>query len=327
MELRVTRARRIFSDGRHNAFTGITRFAEDVLVCFRSGLTHISYDGTVRVIASTDMESWTVVVEKDMPGVDLRDPKIVVLGGRVLLYCGGRTDGEPLRSLVSASDDGRAFGDLVPLVGIPPGEWMWSTKAWGGKLYGAAYRTGREDPCTAVLYCSEDGLAWERLSDFPVPGNEVGLDIDPEGRLWALVREDHYGCIPALCTADPPYTSFTSVTRPAVRLQGPMLKRLEGACVITGRRWDNPGRRNTRTDLFIWEDGHDIEFVRSLPSGGDTSYAGWLDLEPGRAVISYYSSHSHKMDIGWETEAATTDRAHAEHSTPADIFLADVCYR
>lgn len=34
-----------------------------------------------------------------------------------------------------------------------------------------------------------------------------------------------------------------------------------------------------------------------------------------------------KMDVGWAEQAASTDPAHAEHSAPADIFLADVFYR
>ena len=28
-----------------------------------------------------------------------------------------------------------------------------------------------------------------------------------------------------------------------------------------------------------------------LPSGGDNSYPGFLELAPGRALVSYYSSH------------------------------------
>ena len=110
-------------------------------------------------------------------------------------------------------------------------------------------------------------------------------------------------------------------------MQGPLIKRLAGGCVLVGRRWDLPGRRNLRIDVFWLEDGRDPCFVRSLPSGGDTSYAGWLDVGEGAAVISYYSSHEHKMDEPHANNAAfARDQAHAEHSTPADIFLADVSY-
>ena len=106
-----------------------------------------------------------------------------------------------------------------------------------------------------------------------------------------------------------------------------MLKRLDSGCVVICRQWDWPERRNLRTDLFWIEDGQDIRRVRSLPSGGDTSYAGWLDLGKGRAVVSYYSAHEHKMDTHVDSEATPApDPARAEHSTGAGIFLADIHY-
>jgi len=98
---------------------------------------------------------------------------------------------------------------------------------------------------------------------------------------------------------------------------------------LGGKVLNNPSPhiRDDRTDLFWVEDGRDIRRVRALPSGGDTPYAGWLDLSKGRAAISYYSSHGHKMDECHADDALfAQDRAHAEHSTAVDIFLADISY-
>jgi hypothetical protein len=323
MELRVTRARRVYADGRHNAFTGIARWGDRVTIAFRSATTHISYDGTIKLIESRNLETWEMLTELAQPPVDLRDPKVVAFAGALMLFCGARyADG--VRSLVSISSDGRTFPAPVPVTGVPEGHWLWSVKPLGGVLYGTAYQRQAAGYTTA-LYRSNDGLEWHQLADFPVPGGETAIDFGADGRLWALVREDTHGWIPALCTAQPPYRSFSSVVRLPIRMQGPMLRRLEGVCVIAGRRWDHPGRRNLRTDLFVLEDGHDIRYVRSLPSGGDTSYAGWLDLEPGRAAMSYYSSHEHSMDTPCDdSQPRSSDPARAEHTTPADIFLADV---
>jgi hypothetical protein len=322
MELRLTRARRIYADGSHCAFTGITRHWDVVLVCFRSGLTHVSWDGVIRVVIPGDGQTAAPLARLAYPGWDLRDPKIVSWHGNVLVYCGGRRQDGPLQSFVSVAADGCRFGDPQPLAGVPEAYWLWSVRPHGVWLYGAAYHQ-----TSAMFLRSADGVTWEKLVDFPVWGNEVALDFDADGRLWALVREDWHGCVPALCVAEPPYAEFRSVQRLPIRLQGPMLKRLEGACVIVGRRWDEPGRRNLRSDLFVLEDGCDLRHVRALPSGGDTSYAGWLDDGPGRGLISYYSSHEYKMDVGWADEAASPDTAVAEHSTPAGIYLADVRYR
>ncbi|MEW6360065.1 MAG: hypothetical protein AB1696_27260 [Planctomycetota bacterium] len=327
MEIRVTRSRKIFGDGKHNAFTGIAALGGRTFVTFRSATTHVSFDGTIKVIASADREMWKMVTESVEPGRDLRDPKLVTFQDRLLVYCGSRDEKTPGRvSEVIASSDGATFEKRIPVVGIPDGHWLWWAKPCGDMLYASAY-DGAKRPRTVAFYRSGDGIAWEKVVDFPVPGNETAFDFDADGRLWALVRDDSFGGVPTLCVADPPYASFKSSTRIPIRMQGPMIKRLAGGCVIVGRRWDLPGRRNLRTELFWLADDRDIQPVRWFPSGGDTSYAGWLDLAPGAAVMSYYSSHEHKMDEPHANNSVfAKDRAHAEHSTPADIFLADVSY-
>jgi len=326
MEIRVTRSRKIFGDGKHNAFTGIAALGEKTFVTFRSATTHVTFDGTIKVIGSDDRETWETVTESVEPGRDLRDPKLATFKDRLLVYCGSREEDSPGRvSEVIVSDDGVVFEKRIPVTGIPEGHWLWWAKPCGDVLYASAYG-GATRPRTVALYKSGDGVDWEKTVDFPVSGNETAFDFGADGRLWALVRDDSYGSVPALCMAEPPYASFKSATRIPIRLQGPMLERLDGGCVIVGRQWDLP-RRNTRTEMFWLADGRDMEHIRALPSGGDTSYAGWLNVAPGAAVMSYYSSHEHKMDEPHANNSVfAKDGAHAEHSTPADIFLADVSY-
>ena len=332
MEVRVTRARKVFSDGKHNAFTGIAAVRDKVFIAFRSGPDHGSViEGTIKVLASTDAENWDLMAELRQPAPsDLRDPKVVAFGESLLLFCGERRAMDAQRiSLVFRSTDGKTFGEPQAVRGLPEGHWLWHVQAHDGRLYGTAYNPCRGEYAVA-LYSSADGLDWEWVADFPVPGGETYLDFDREGVLWALVRHDDPGSgdhIPALCVAEPPYAKFRSVRRLPLNLQGPMIKRLEGGCVIVCRQWDAPGRRNLRTDLFWLGDGRDLRRIRSLPSGGDTSYAGWLDQGEGRALLSYYSSHEHKMDEPHSNDAVfAKDRAYAEHSTPADIFVAEISY-
>ncbi len=327
MEIRITRARRIHSDGKHNAFTGIDALDGKTFVVFRSAATHVSFEGTIKVIASGDREAWDTVAELAIEGLDLRDPKVAAFKDRLLVYCGSRaTDGHQ-HSMVCPSQDGQTFGQPTPVDGVPLGHWLWHVKPFGDALYGTAYATRLSNTSGVSLYRTEDGISWEKVADFPVPGNGISIDFDANGVLWALVRDDSHGSVPTLCRAEPPYSSFGSVTRLPIRLQGPLVKRLDTGCIVVGRRWESPGRRNLRTDVLWAEDGRDIQLIRSLPSGGDTSYAGWLNLEPGAGVMSYYSSHEHKMDEPHANNAVfARDAAHAEHSTPADIFLADVSY-
>ena len=63
----------------------------------------------------------------------------------------------------------------------------------------------------------------------------------------------------------------------------------DGRYFIGGRKMINEGPRST---VFYWLDKNDklIECVK-LPSSGDTSYPGFLQLSKNRALVSYYSSH------------------------------------
>jgi len=333
MDIIVTRARRIHSDGKHNAFTGICRHDEKVYVCFRSGVDHMTPGSTIKVIASSDLESWSVAAEKGAVGetIDNRDPKVVSFKGRLFVYYPqitreGRGEGgrEP-KGMVFISEDGASFSDPQEVRGLSENMWLWWFKPRQGVLYGAGYSGSRR-----LLARSDDGLTWEELVDLPVEaGNEVSFDFDPDGTLWALVREDSHGSIPTVCVLKPPYDRVERKFRLPMQLKGPMLKRLPGGSAIICRQWDqrHGHKRNTRTDLFWLPDDDPVpRFVSTLPSGGDTSYAGWLDLEPGRAVVSYYSSHEYKMAVAPDDPGLAGDAALAEHTTPADIFLADIVY-
>ncbi len=328
MEIRVTRARKIWGEGRHNAFTGIGAAFGKTYVAFRSAAGHMAGDGAIRLVASGDRETWGTAALWTIADSDLRDPKVAFFGGRLRVYFAQRRPNAPRQMWMAESADGTAFGEPVRLKGVPEGHWLWHVREFGGRMYGTAYRR-QSGAHLAALFGSDDGLEWRRLAELPVPGNETWLDFDGEGTLWALVRDDLFGSVPALCAARPPYERFDSAVRLPMRLQGPMLKRLAGGCAIVGRQWDEPGWRNLRTDLFWLADGGAPQRICTLPSGGDTSYADWLDVGPGRAVVSYYSSHEYAMDdaVGGRVGEPDEGEGEGEALPPgADVFLADVCF-
>jgi hypothetical protein len=330
VDVRITRARRIYADGRHNAFTGMAAAFGQAWISFRSARSHMSLDGAVRILASSDGVAWRTAAFREDSAGDLRDPKMAVLGGRLLAYFARRPETGPRTMWRMESVDGIGFGETKPVRGIPEGHWLWHVRERGGELYGTVYRRVNGVHLVA-LYGSADGEEWEWRMDFPVPGNETWLDFGADGTLWALVRDDLFGCVPTLCSASPPYKTLDSVRRLPMRLQGPMLKRLEGGCVVVARQWDDPGWRRLRTDVIWVGDGEAPQTICTLPSGGDTSYADWLDMGPGRAVVSYYSSHEHEMDLPHSPGAAAAADAPSSppeppRVQPADVYLADVSY-
>ena len=332
-ELRVTRARKIFSDGHHNAFTGMARLGDRLFVTFRSAVDHVSLAGEIRVLASQDRDDWQQVHLAGRPNTDLRDPKLATFRGNLLCFFAavpvvdGRRQGDGRVSMVVKSSDGRSFEEPQALEGISKGAWLWHVAPCGEMLYGTAYCHSEGSRYDAALYRSGDGIQWEKVADFPTPSSEVYLDFDAEGVLWALVRNQFPANELVLCRARPPYTELEVQKRMPTPVGGPMVKRLAIGCVIITRLWDPPGRRNLRSEVLWLPDGGELESITRLPSGGDTSYASWLDVSPGRAIVSYYSSHEHKMDVPIDrADLLRKDPAYAEHSTPADIFLADVSY-
>ena len=225
------------------------------------------------------------------------------------------------------SDDGKTFSSPIDLEGISDGYWLWSISAYNNTLFGAAYYRN-EKGFQVSLYQSANGINWEKMIDFPFPGGETFIDIDSQGTIWALSRDDNYGYLPMLYSINAPYNKFDKIQRLPIRLQGPMIKRLPNGCLIACRCWDYPVRHNTRTDIFWLEDGKEIELLRTLPSGGDTSYAGVIEMGKNRILMSYYSSHEYKMAEPHENDLLLTkDTAYAEHTTNADIFLAEISYK
>ena len=55
--------------------------------------------------------------------------------------------------------------------------------------------------------------------------------------------------------------------------------------------------RNHPTTCFYWLISDQLVEAVELPSGGDNSYPGFLQLSPTEAVVSWYSSHE-KDDAG-----------------------------
>ena len=81
-------ARKIWDQAPHNAFTDLIRFKDRWLCVFREGKTHVSPDGVLRVLGSSDGQTWTSDAVVALAGVDLRDAKIAVTPDGKLMLSG-----------------------------------------------------------------------------------------------------------------------------------------------------------------------------------------------------------------------------------------------
>ena len=233
------------------------------------------------------------------PGVDLRDPKLsitpddrlmIVAGGSV--YEGARYVGRQPRVLFSP--DGSAWS--APQRILAEGDWLWRVTWHESRAYGVTYKaqSGTSAEWIATLVSSADGRTFEPVTTFAVPGrpNETTLRVMPDGEMVALVRREAGDRLAWLGRSHAPYTNWRWRETPH-QIGGPNFIRLpDGELWASGRSY--PGGAKTVIGRLTL--GGDYEPALTLPSGGDTSYAGMVWHEDV-LWISYYASHEGKTAI------------------------------
>ena len=282
---------RIWGHAPHNAFTDLVRFRERWWCVFREGEAHDAPGGIVRVLNSKTGATWESAASVEEGGIDLRDPKLSVMpDGRLMLVMGGciyDDDGEYLTRAprVSFSEDGFAWS--APRKVLSEDHWLWRATWHGDRAYSLSKLGEGKEPRRGFLYSSVDGIEWDWIAEFKLPGvSETTLGFLPDGEMVALVRPGYIG------TSRPPYREW-SFCETADRIGGPNFIRLpDGSLWGSGRLYTADGPRTVLARMTT----SSYEPVLTLPSGGDTSYAGmvWHD---DLLWMSYYSSHEEGTNI------------------------------
>lgn len=300
LDLNLHSIRVIWDKGAHNAFTDLIFFQEHFYCVFREAETHRSMDGVIRVIKSADMENWESVAVIDMENADLRDPKLAINNEDKLLLIAyaryiERQNNVIRESFSWLSDDGEHWSDPYSCeTGLST--WRWSL-SWGlGASYSVAYTSKDKN---GTLYATEDGKKWEVVvSDFfpeveSYP-NEASLVFnDTDSIAYCLLRRDKGSQTAFLGQSSFPFVHW-EWTDLGKRIGGPkMIQLSNGQLLAVVRLYD--GRVRTSVCLIDPKDKK-ISEALTLPSGGDTSYAGVVEKN-GRIYVSYYSSHEKKSKI------------------------------
>ncbi len=299
----VNSVRRVFHNGEHNAFTDLCRFGEKLYLTFRSCPDgHMVFPtSSIIVLASEDGQQWSEVQRFQVPKRDCRDPHFLVFKDRLFVYTGtwycgdtapkSRDLNEHLGFAVW-SDDGAQWHGPDMLEGTY-GHYVWRAATFGGKAYLCGRRkhefqhtTEPEPECVeSALLVSDDGLRWVKQALFQEShGDETAFWFDASGGLLAVARGG--GRTNAqLCRSAPPYAEWqrTDLGR---QVGGPLLARWRDRLLVGGRNTVDAAK----TSLYWLIDGQLQEFA-DLPSAGDNSYPGFVELPDGRGLVSYYSSH------------------------------------
>lgn len=311
--LRLTSAT-IVSDGEHNSNTDLIAWRGGFLLVHAASPWHLgSTRSRLLVKRSSDGERWEELARIQVPGHDIRDPKVVEIDGTLFLYAlpnQGRM-ATPIGTLLATSRDGRSWTPFEP---VGPAGWLfWRPKTRDGRVwYVSAYW---KDHGRSILLRSDDGRLWQRVSTIHEgDGNdETAIEFLPDGRLLATARlevtpdtllgNDEAGTL--LAVAEPPYTEWTKTRTGATRLDGPVLFSHAGS-VFAVARWQPPPHGSLwklggmwsrkRTGIYRVEPER-LVYLSDLPSAGDTSYAGVV-LRDGMLFAEYYTSRIDR-DYPW----------------------------
>ena len=141
-------------------------------------------------------------------------------------------------------------------------------------------------------------LGYQELADYSVIGscaigrrwpcrNKRVARTRPCGGCCVGVKSDPWDVVDCLLRSRPPYTTWkrTSLDR---SIGGPLLTTWGNRYVVGGRK--KTPDRGPKTFL-CWLDGDRLTEFAELPSGGDNSYPGLVEISRTRALVSYYSSH------------------------------------
>lgn len=324
--IRVRDIRKIYDDGRHNAFTDLCRFRDRFYLAFRSSPDghQVSPTSRILVLSSVDGRAWSEVFAFSVPDGDVRDPHFLVFRDQLFVYSGTWLcdPADPARHHINrhlgygaASADGRVWDGPRALEGTY-GHYIWRAAAHGDRAYLCGRRLrefvepAHPDPSRVVkeaaLLESEDGWVWRWAGMLrEEKGNETALWFEPDGTLLALARDAEDSL---LCRSRPPFREWTR-TGLGRYVGGPLLTRWGTRYLVGGRKWLAPGEpdKQPRTVLSWLEEGRLIDRA-VLPSGGDNSYPGFAPLDDRRGLLSYYSSHEGSMGKG----------------PPSAIYVADI---
>ncbi len=288
--------KKIWDAAPHNAFTDLARFQNKWFCAFREGAAHLSPDGALRIITSTDGVSWTSAALITSPLGDLRDAKITITPDNRLMLSAAVARSQPAeikhQSLAWFSKNGSEWSE--PVIIGEPNLWLWRTTWHKQSAYSIGYDTLEEK--FIRLYSSQDGRTFKtlvpRLFDEGYP-NETSLLFLKDGTSLCLLRCDGKEANGQLGMARPPYTHWEWKDL-GLKIGGPHLLALpDGRIVAAGRLYQG----QVRTSL-MWLDPEagELEEILKLPSGGDCSYPG-LVWHKDLLWVSYYSSHEGKTSI------------------------------
>lgn len=286
--------RKVYDDGRHNAFTALVRWKGAFWLSFRNAESHGYGEADLIVLRSSDGVDWKEVHRLNaLP--DDRDPQFLATEDRLFLY-DMALKGPDLTTFVAWTGDGKTWSNPQPV--YEPRFGLWKPCVHDGRFLASAHRKAEGKDAARIreshLITSTDGLKWEKIS-LVSGGNyesETTIFPGPDNKITAFLRIK-YSVPGFILEASPPYTEWTR--RPAgIHLSGHSVHTFRGTTYLFSRTMNEKGG-DTGTMIYTYAQGKPTPYCK-LPSGGDCSYAEAVEVGD-KMLVSYYSSHEGRANV------------------------------
>jgi len=293
---------KVWDSAPHNAFTDITFFKGNFYIVCREGSAHVSNDGAIRVLKSSDGKRFSPVTIFKDPDYDLRDPKILNLGDTTLYiqYCMANRGKKITKNGMNWSGNGSDWS-TTKVYDENDVWWLWGAKSVDGKILSIGYNYINND--NNYLFISN------QLGEYKASKRIVGSGASGEASLESN-RDTVFCAIRAKHWSLPGYLGFalksdltnwkTFEQNKDLILGGPKLFFLpNGKLYLLTRSKTKEGSLATVLFLVNRSD-FSLSQVLVLPNAGDNSgdngYAGVVHHD-GNLYISYYLTVNKKAQV------------------------------
>jgi hypothetical protein len=286
--------RKVFANGKHNAFTAMRRFKGDLWLAFRSGDAHNSATADVLVLRSKDGRDWQPAFTLDATKDD-RYPQFLVTEKRLFLYSPGM-NGAALDTWLVYTDDGLTWS--APRKVFEPQFILWKPCVHQGVFYAAAHKkddSGGGKAREVRLVKSTDGIQWDTVSTIRA-GNwesETTLFFGPGDHATAFLRQKYGSPQAQILESDPPYANWTARAADVTHFSGHSIHTFRGVTYLLTRTMGE--KREAGASIYTFAGGKLTRYC-DLPAGGDCAYLEAVEDGPNM-LVSYYSTHEGATNI------------------------------